>query len=108
MEYLVHAVCNIFIEGSFIELELTEVTEIFASEPVLVGVIVHSQDGRGAASTDPADPSLYFLPAVQQYSNHYHLPHFLDADNKSYQRVFLLVCLPSQVTVSGREKTVIL
>ena len=52
-----------------------------------MAVFVRSQDGKIAGTSDPADPSMYFLPSVDQYHNEYYLPRFKDADEKDYQMV---------------------
>lgn len=64
---------------------------IRANGNILVAVIVRSQDGKSVGATDPADPSLYFLPAVTQYDDDFYLPSFIDADNNPYAKVFAVV-----------------
>ena len=79
--------------GELEELYVVEPVHISASEPLLIGVIARSQDGKTVGLTDPADPSLYFLPPRSQYASEFYMPVFSDADGNPYQKAELIVSL---------------
>ncbi|XP_067945009.1 uncharacterized protein [Watersipora subatra] len=76
-------------------LEWSVTTELQASSPILVAVIVRSQDSKNVRLTDPADPSLYFLPSIDQYDIKYVMPQFKNSINDIYQKIWVLLAFGS-------------
>jgi len=82
--------CHYF-SGDVEVLYLEDKAHIDSSRPLLVGVIIRSQDGKAAGATDPSDPSLYILPPVREYAWEHYMPVFIDADGVPYQKAELIV-----------------
>ena len=84
----------LYLPESPLTLELSELTHIRAQKAILVAVFVRSQDGRESGIYDPADPSMYILPSVEQFAGEFLMPRFRDAEEHDYQKVWALVAVP--------------
>lgn len=75
-------------------MDMSVLTHIRAQRAILVAVFIRSQNGKNAGDEDPADPSMYFLPSVDQYANEFYLPRFKDAEERDYSKVWVLLAVP--------------